>query len=258
MKYNLSNEDLNEDNFCLKFELDSMANHLLHGNHERWVYGFMNSFGETLHLERYKFAKNYINNKKVLDIAGGCGYGTFYLAEHGNPNYIHSVDLDASSVRYATHRYPHEKITRYTDNAETYSAPNEYDTIISFETVEHLPNYRSFIEQVHRNLKENGQLIISTPVVGKTSTNNFNKFHVIEWSIFDFQELIKEKFVINEVYVQNLIYKNQIVDSFWKKLKYKINPKPFNSFNPEISPFSNSIDTKKIHAGFQLLICTKK
>ena len=131
-------------------------------------------------------------------------------------------------------------------------------TIISFETIEHLRGYSKFIDQIHNNLKQNGQLIISTPVVQKTSTDNINKFHVIEWSLLDFQNLIKDKFEITHVFVQNLIYNSQIVDSFWKKIKYKLNPATFTSFSPQIVPLSKNVDIKNIHAGFQLLICTKK
>ena len=247
-----------EENFCLKFELDSLADHLLFGKHERWVHGFMNKYGDELHLKRYEFAKNHILGKRVLDIAGGSGYGTYYLAQNGNPLEIHSVDLSEDSVRYAKHRYPNDKITRFVDNAETYENKDYYDVVVSFETIEHLPNYSAFLERVFSSLKSGGKLIISTPVTAVTTTNNINQFHVIEWSFNDFQQLIRKYFKIDEIFTQNISMKSQVVDSFTKKIRYKLNPEKFQTFDSSLKPFKNDIDFKNIHTGFQVLVCTKE
>ncbi|MNK33144.1 putative S-adenosylmethionine-dependent methyltransferase [compost metagenome] len=251
-------QEIIEENFCLKFELDSLADHLLFGKHERWVHGFMNKYGDELHLKRYEFAQKFVSGKRVLDIAGGSGYGTYYLAKNGNPVEIHSVDLSEDSVRYANHRYPDEKITRFVDNAETYENKEYYDVVVSFETIEHLPGYAAFLERVFASLKPGGKLIISTPVTAVTSTNNINEFHVIEWSFNDFQELIKKHFKIEEVYLQNIALNSQIVNSFVKKVRHKFNPGKFFTYDPSLKPFRNTIDLKNIHTGFQVLVCTKE
>lgn len=250
-------QEIIEENFCLKFELDSLADHLLFGEHERWVHGFMNKYGDELHLKRYEFASKHIAEKRILDIAGGSGFGTYYLAKNGNPIEIHSVDLNADSVRYANHRYPHDKITRFIDNAETYENKNYYDVVVSFETIEHLSNYHSFLNNITNSLKPGGILIISTPISQVTSTNNINKFHVIEWSFSDFQELIQQHFRIDRVYTQNITMKSQVVDSFIKKVQYKLNPKKFQIFDPELRPYKNDMNTKNIMFGFQVLVCSK-
>ncbi|WP_430406167.1 class I SAM-dependent methyltransferase [Fluviicola sp.] len=247
-----------EENFCLKFELDSLADHMLFGKHERWVHGFMNKYGDELHVKRYEFAKNHISGKRVLDIAGGSGYGTYYLAENGNPLEIHSVDLSEDSVRYAKHRYPNEKITRFVDNAETYENKDYYDVVVSFETIEHLPGYEEFLKRIVASLKPGGKLIISTPVTSITSKDNINQFHVIEWSFDDFHTLIKKHFKIDEVYTQNIFMESDIADTFIKKIRFKLNPKKFHYFDADLKPFKNDINLKKINSGFQLLVCTKE
>lgn len=250
---------LEEEIFCLKFELDAFTKHSLFGDHERWVHGFMNTYGEELHLSRYKFVTKYIEHKLVLDIAGGCGYGTYYLASEGNPAKVDSVDLNSESVRYGNFRYPLEKINRMVDNAETFVKEAFYDVAVSFETVEHLNNYKMFLENIHTSLKTNGTLIISTPVANVTSTNNENQYHVIEWSFDDFQKLIREKFVIEEVYVQNITEKKDLINTFLKRVINKINPNKYNKgFNAELIKFDNQYNPQSIVSGFQILVCRKK
>ena len=39
---------------------------------------------EEKHRERYAFAKKFCKDRKVLDAACGCGYGTFMLSEVAN------------------------------------------------------------------------------------------------------------------------------------------------------------------------------
>jgi hypothetical protein len=101
-------------------------------------------------------------------------------------------------------------------------------------------------------------LIISTPVTAVTSTNNINQFHVIEWSFNDFQELIKEHFKIDAVYTQNILTKSQIVDSLAKKIRYKLNPEKFQTFDSSLKHYKHNFDLKNVHSGFQLLVCTKE
>jgi 2-polyprenyl-3-methyl-5-hydroxy-6-metoxy-1,4-benzoquinol methylase len=247
-----------EEIFCLKFELDYIAEHLIHGNAERWLHKFMSPFGEILHVNRYEFGKKYIKDKIVLDVAGGCGYGTFLLANEGDPKEVHSVDLSESSVRYANYRYPHPKINRITSNAESYTNKDYFDVIISYETIEHLKGFNAFLEKVHNSLKPGGLFIVSTPVTNKTTTNNLNPYHVIEWSFHDFQKLIENKFKIGECYIQNITLKHQVVKSFYSRVLYKLFPDRYKTFNPNLIKFQNQIDPNNIVSGFQILVCSKK
>lgn len=249
---------LEEELFCLKFELDAMSELLIYSNAERWIYKMMHPMGEKQHLNRYIFAKSLVENKVVLDIAGGCGYGTYFLAEEGKPKEIHSVDLSPLSVRYANHRHPHPKVSRFVDNAETYVKDNYYDTVVSFETIEHLKNHRQFLESIKRSLKPGGTLVISTPINNKTTEQNINPYHVIEWSFGDFQKLIAEYFDIEHIYVQNILEKKDIVDSFFKRMMHKFFPSFFRKNDPSLVAYSAQFNPQKVAFGFQLLVCKNK
>lgn len=249
------NEFLLEENFCLKFELDSLADHLLLNRHERWVHGYMNKYGEELHLKRYEFAQQFAENKKVLDIAGGCGYGTFLLAKKAE--HVTSLDLDQNAVRYAEHRYMSKKITRIVGNAENFQFANQFETIVSFETIEHLPNYEAFLMCVHNALVNGGQFIVSTPIVSKTTKENINPFHVIEWSLTDFKNLLAKHFEISDIYMQNIAKKREVVDGFWKKVMFKLKLLSVPKFDSNILPIDQVFNEKEVYSGFQVIVCKK-
>lgn len=251
-------KNIKEELFCLKFEMEAMSQLLIYSNAERWIYKKMLPVGEEQHLNRYRFAKKFTEDKLVLDIAGGCGYGTFFLATEGNPKEVHSLDLSDESVRYARYRYPHQKITRFIGDAEVYRKENFYDIIVSFETVEHLKKYEQFIENLYSSLKPNGTLIISTPITNKTTQNNINPYHVIEWDFLDFQKLLKKHFTIEEVYVQNILLKKDIINSFGKRVINKFFPNRYKKDNDTtVIKYTNQYDPKEMVFGFQILVCKK-
>jgi 2-polyprenyl-3-methyl-5-hydroxy-6-metoxy-1,4-benzoquinol methylase len=247
-----------EEIFCLKYELDTFANYLTKSEHERWLHGFMSIGGENQHLNRFKFAKKFVETKMVLDTVAGGGYGAYFLAQEGNPLQIDSIDLDSDAIRYAKHRFQHEKLSQHVADAETFVKENHYDTIISFETVEHLPNYAKFLKNVYLSLKDEGTLVISTPIASKTTTENINPFHVIEWSFEDFHTLIKEKFSIEEIYLQSITLKKDLINTFPKRVLNKLFPNKYNKkFNPELIKYTNQYNAQDIDSGFQILVCKK-
>jgi cyclopropane fatty-acyl-phospholipid synthase-like methyltransferase len=248
---------LEEEVFCLNYELNSMSQLLFKGEAERWVHGYNNFEMENQHVSRYNLAKQYVRDKKVLDIAGGSGYGSYLLAKEGNAQIVDSVDIDKDAVRYGNHRYKSENLTRHISNAETFDLGQKYDVIVSFETIEHLTNYNDFIQNISNQLNSNGMLIVSTPINSVTTKNCVNPYHVIEWSFTDFQDLISKNFDVKEIYVQSIVLKNDLkmrrIKSLYRKiLNHKRIIRPF------IEKFDNQYDSNDIYSGLQVLICSKK
>jgi len=247
-----------EELFCLKFELDALSEVAIRNHAERWIYKIMYPAIEEEHMARYTFALERCAGKSVLDIAGGCGYGAFFLASKGNPKTVDSVEIDKASVRYANHRYHHPAVNRYVDNAETFCKPDFYDLIISFETVEHLDDPTSFLKNMCTSLKKDGRFIISTPITRVTSKTISNPYHKIEWSFADFQTLISRHFDIEETYIQNLYLKHSKWNIF-KRISNKLATLRKEVLNPKgIFPFNSSTKIENIEAGYQVLICKKR
>lgn len=156
------------------------------------------------HIYRYKFASKYVRNKKVVDIACGCGYGSEILAKSGARSVI-SIDNSESVIKYAKRRYSHKNITYINGSANKIPLKNKsVDIVVSFETIEHLNNYKSFIKEIKRILVKGGLLIISTPN-SEIRVGDTNTFHKKEFNIQEFSRLIKDNFSKPAFYFQKPI-----------------------------------------------------
>ncbi len=254
----MNNQEIIEELFCLKFENKTLADIYFRNEAERWVYSYMFDVTEREHLERYQFVTKDTQNKNVLDIACGSGYGSYIIANEGKAKQIIAVDLSEDSIRYGNHRFPNPKITRLVGDAQEVVKESEYDVIVSFETIEHLPQYEKFLKNMSISLKDDGFFYVSTPIVNKTSTICKNPFHVIEWSFEDFHSLINKYFVIDEIYLQNIFFHSQrLKKTFFGKLlqrksKY-VTPKTilFEKYNSQIK-------LNNIKEGYQMLKCKKR
>lgn len=134
------------------------------------------------HAARYVFALPFVENKRVLDIACGTGYGVGLLRSAAR--FVVGVDIDAEAAREAK--------SECGENAEVLlgnglGLPFEaevFDVITSFETLEHLHERRAFLGELHRVLKQDGKLILSTPNANYSQPVNgvpANPFHIHEY-----------------------------------------------------------------------------
>lgn len=149
------------------------------------------------HFARYNFALQYIKDKLVLDIACGSGYGSKVLRE-GGARSVDGVDISPDLIDYAKSHFQIAGINFYLDSLNTYTPKQDqlYDVITSFETIEHIENFRDGLTHLYSLLKQNGILLISTPNRPISSPNcksindkPSNPFHFRE---FTPTELIKE------------------------------------------------------------------
>ncbi len=196
-------DKLAEEIFCLKYELDTLANVLLKNETERWLPGFLHERTEHSHLERYRLACNYTSGKKVLDVACGVGKGSNMMAQIGGATFVNGFDIQPEALRYANWRNAAPNLEFAAVNAETMDIADAFDIVVSFETIEHLPNYRSFLINAKKSLKSGGCLLISTPISAKdVDLNPANPYHVQEWGFKKFQKVLEELFSIEKVFVQ--------------------------------------------------------
>lgn len=117
------------------------------------------------HLGRYEFACQYLSqNDKVLDIACGIGYGSFILARSTDGVSVTGVDISRPAVEYANKFY--KKSNNRFIEADCLTVEfdaSSFDTIVSFETIEHIDKDEVFIKRVNQFLKTGGTFVCSTP-----------------------------------------------------------------------------------------------
>src|SRR5262245_13746556 len=91
-----------------------------------------------LHYERYRFASGYLKAGRILDIACGVGYGSYYLVS-ASPDIIEeilAVDISQDAIDFAVKHYAHQKISYRVADAMNFSDTGKFSTIISLETIE--------------------------------------------------------------------------------------------------------------------------
>lgn len=176
------------------------------------------------HLARYEFAYQYVKDGFVgLDIACGSGYGTNMLTRDRNVKF-YGVDICPKTVDYARAKYGNEKIEFMQKDATAVDfAPQSFDLIVSFETIEHIKkeNGPEFLKRMQNLLKDNGTLIISCPNRDTYSKGyNENPYHLYEYSFPEISELIKTYFSVNKTYCHKIRYFKKLPKKFAQLLKH--------------------------------------
>ncbi|MPW25871.1 methyltransferase domain-containing protein [Alkalibaculum sp. M08DMB] len=163
---------------------------------ERVIPKLMNSNNGMLieHINRYKFAKKY-GKGRVLDIACGVGYGSkVLLDDNENISSLIGIDICKDSIEYAKANYSYPNTSYYIDNALHLDLQQKYgtfDTITSFETIEHFREDQQFINNLYNLLNEDGTLIISTPFGKGKSVPCSSPFHVYQYKEEEFLEVLQ-------------------------------------------------------------------
>ena len=132
-----------------------------------------------IHMQRYRFAAACLSGERVLDMACGCGYGTALLAELHPDKILIGVDIDPAAIAYAQEHYRLPNLSYQCADAQSFSAEQPFDSIVSLETIEHLPNPRLLVGNYATLLAEHGQVIASVPI---TPTLDGNPHHLHDFS----------------------------------------------------------------------------
>lgn len=170
------------------------------------------------HVKRYEFADSFVVGKNILDVACGVGYGSVVMKHAASYT---GADIDEAAISEAKQAYGEttgRKFFAY--DARTLSrffSEGQFDTVVSFETIEHFREYEAFLAGVYKILKPDGELIISTPNrnitnPGKTLSDPTTwKHHTQEWIESEFLALlIAHHFKILRVYGQSFIVKSAL------------------------------------------------
>lgn len=152
-------------------------------------------FLKQQHLARYQFAADHVRGKIVLDVACGTGYGSALLKDRGAKRVV-AVDVSPEAIEFATSHYATAGLDFLVGDAHDLSRCPVVDLAISFETIEHLPEPERFLTSVRSRLSRGGLFIVSTPIrqSGEFSDRPRNPFHLVEWSVAEFTELLGKYF----------------------------------------------------------------
>ncbi|WP_010649700.1 class I SAM-dependent methyltransferase [Oceanobacillus massiliensis] len=145
------------------------------------------------HVARYHFSINYARGR-VLDFASGSGYGSHIIAKKCKKrvNEVIGVDIDKEAITYARGTYYHPLTTFLKEDVVDPTLPEklgQFDTILSFETIEHIENEQQFLSNIYQLLKPEGTLVLSTPFGKGRGRPCGSPFHVHQLTIEEFKIL---------------------------------------------------------------------
>ena len=153
------------------------------------------------HRSRYRFAAQFVAGQAVLDIACGSGFGLVMLIDAGATPI--GVDYDAEPLVAIRASLPNVRLVRG-DGTRLPLESASIDQVVSFETIEHVPDARAFVVELRRVLKPGGRLVLSTPnrAFGPLERHTGNPFHVREFTADELRGLLGECFDFVQLYGQ--------------------------------------------------------
>ena len=164
------------------------------------------------HFHRYALAARWCTNTRTLDAACGEGYGSALLARSAAS--VDAVDISEQAITHANQRYGHLDGLEF-HQADCTSLPfddDEFDRVVSFETLEHLGAQDELLAEFRRVLKPDGFLVLSSPDKASYSEvqGTANEFHVKELYREELEELIQRHFQASYLLGQKLMFHSAI------------------------------------------------
>jgi ubiquinone/menaquinone biosynthesis C-methylase UbiE len=154
------------------------------------------------HLDRYRFACEYAEEKKIVDCASGTGYGAHLLETLGRAKSIVGIELSDKAVEYANRMYSSDRVSfRQGTILNLPFYDNSVDIFTSFETIEHVEDERRQLEEIYRVLKAGGLYVMSTP--NDWESDAIHPYHVRQYDYYSLREKISKKFELLKIYNQN-------------------------------------------------------
>jgi SAM-dependent methyltransferase len=144
-------------------------------------------------VQRYRFAAQFAEGKRVLEAACGSGMGLAYLASRCER--ITGIDIDPTNLtaaRRAGQGIPNVSV-ELMDAQATRFADASFDLILLFEAIYYLNDPGRFVSESHRLLTDSGTLIVCTV------NRDWKDFHPSPYSsryfsVPELRDLLKTRF----------------------------------------------------------------
>jgi SAM-dependent methyltransferase len=151
------------------------------------------------HLIRYEWAQAVLAEarppSRILDVACGSGYGSNALACRFPDAEVVGADYDETAVSHAESLYEAPNLTFVRANVmEWPETLGDFDYIVSFDTIEHVPHRELMLENVVEHLDAEGSLLLSTPVYGENHLVPEWEHHHVEYSAASLYDFLRRYF----------------------------------------------------------------
>lgn len=160
-------------------------------------------------LKAYHIVSPHVTGN-VLEIGSGEGYGISLL--HKNATHLTLVDKSPLTAKIVQEKYTDITFIQEKIPPLTNLPSNSFDTVISFQVIEHIKDVKLYIKEIYRVLKPGGKAFISTPNAKKTVARN--PWHYKEFTFDEIEALVKQTF---STYSIKGIEGNTKTDEYYEK-----------------------------------------
>ncbi len=101
------------------------------------------------------------SHDNILEVGCGRGHGVYWASQKGLS--VHGIDLLEAQISRCKTNYPHLTDRFQIGKADQIPFPDKsIDHVISVEAAQHFPDFRNFIQEAKRILKERGSVTLTT------------------------------------------------------------------------------------------------
>lgn len=165
-------------------------------------------------LKAYEMARPYIR-ENVLELGCGEGRGIHLILDKLNK--YSGIDKNQTTIKQLKSSYP-----QYTFIQNEFPPVNfpdaSFETVISFQVIEHIKNDKQYLEQIFRILKPGGVALLSTPNAPMTLSRN--PWHEREYTATELHQLCSK--IFDDVVIQGITGNAKVME-YYEKNKQSVN-----------------------------------
>ena len=166
------------------------------------------------HLIAYKEAAKLVSGT-VLEVGSGEGYGIMELA----PKADHYIAVDKYNTDISDELKKENNITFIQAEVPPLKGieDNSVDFVVTFQVIEHIDDDEMFLQEIHRVLKPEGKVILTTPNSMMSLTRN--PWHTREYTPAQMGKVLKSSF---DNYELKGVFGNKKVMDYYNKNKESV------------------------------------
>lgn len=175
-------------------------------------------------LQAYMLVKDELKGD-VLEVGCGEGRGLELMLEKSKT--FTAIDKIQEVIDRLSKKYPQGNFIQANIPPFMGLANDSFDTVVTFQVIEHIQDDRTFLKEIYRVLRPGGTAYVTTPNIHKTLTRN--PWHIREYTPDQLGNLCKE--VFDEVEVKGISGSKKVWEYYEKNRKSVERITRFDVFN---------------------------